>query len=190
MTGEAEGFTLAWSPKGDEIWYGEDGLRAVSLSGRRRLLARFPEGTLGFLNDISRDGRALVMLGDWRMGIVALPPGETKERELSWFGYSRAEAISPDGTQILFFDETGAKRGVYLRKTDGLSLPVRLAENADGMAISPDWKWALIHRHGRKSEFELLPTGPGSSRTLKLGGIDTDGSDRRNFLPGWQADPD
>jgi Tol biopolymer transport system component len=180
---DADGFTLAWSPKGDEIWYGEDGLRAVSLSGRRRLLARFPEGTLAFLNDISRDGRALVLLGDWRMGIVAMPPGETKERELSWFGYSRAEAISPDGTQVLFFDETGAMSGVYVRKTDGSSLPVRLAEDAGGLALSPDSKWALICRHGGKSELELVPTRAGPSKVLKLGGIDTRSPIGATFFP-------
>ena len=54
-------------------------------------------------------------------------------------------------------------------------LPVRLAEDADGIDLSPDSKWALIHRYGHKSELELVPTGAGSSKVLKLGGIDTIG---------------
>ena len=169
LASKVDGFTLAWSSSGDEVWYWEDGLYAVSLSGRRRPLARFPQVTFVSLQDIARDGRALVMLGDWRMGIVALPPGETRERELSWFGYSGLGAISRDGSQLLFGDGTETIDGVYLRKTDGSSPPVRLAEDADGMDLSPDLKWALIRRHGRESELELLPTGAGSSKVLKLG---------------------
>jgi serine/threonine protein kinase/Tol biopolymer transport system component len=183
LASNVSGFTLAWSPGGDELWYGESDLYAVSLSGRKRPLARSPEGTLAFLNDISREGRALVMLADWRMGIVALPPGETKERELSWFGYSRVESISRDGSQLLFFDETGTRSAVYLRKMDGSSLPVRVAEEADGEDLSPDSKWALIRRHGRTSELELVPTGAGSSKVLNLGGIDTAGHVGATFFP-------
>src|SRR4029453_13387929 len=138
----------AVAPKSDEVWYGESDLYAVSVSGRRRLLMRSPPGSLVFLTDISRDGRALVTFADWRMGIVGLAPGETQERELSWFGYSRLEEMSRDGTHMLFFDETGAGSALYVRKTDGSSLPVRIAEEADRLALSPDAKWAVIRRPG------------------------------------------
>jgi eukaryotic-like serine/threonine-protein kinase len=153
------------------------------VSGRRRLLMRSPPGSLVFLTDISRDGRALVTFADWRMGIVGLAPGETQERELSWFGYSRLEEMSRDGTHMLFFDETGAGSALYVRKTDGSSLPVRIAEEADGLALSPDAKWAVIRRPGRKSELQLVPTGAGLSKTLKLGGIDTDAMIGGTFFP-------
>ena len=176
-------FTLAWSSSGDEIWYyGPDGVVAVSLSGRKRTLARFPHFAFASLEDIARDGRALVLLSDWRRGIVALPPGETRERELSWFGSSWATAISRDGSQLLFEDGTETITGVYLRKTDGSSPPVRLAEDAGGVDLSPDLKWALIG-HGRDSELELVPTGAGSSKVLKLGGIDTVGPVGGCFFP-------
>ena len=177
------GWTLAWSPSGDEVWYGEGGVSAVSLSGRKRTLAHFTAIAFSFLQDIARDGRALVVLSDLRKGIVALPPGETRERELSWFGDPLLGAISRDGSQLLFNDGTETINGVYLRKTDGSSLPVRLAEDADGMDLSPDLKWALIHRYGRTSELELVPTGTGSSKVLKVGGIDLSGALGGRFFP-------
>ncbi len=75
---------LAWSPKGDEILCG--GLDAVSLAGRRRVLARFP--AFAAVSDVSQHSGVLLTLGEWRMGIAALPAGETQARDLSWFGVS------------------------------------------------------------------------------------------------------
>ena len=104
------GFTLAWSPGGGEVWCG----RRVSclLSGRKRTVAHFAEGALAILRDIARDGRALVVLSDWRRGIAALP-GETRERELSWFGNSKLCDLSR-GPQVLFDDGTETISGVYI----------------------------------------------------------------------------
>jgi Tol biopolymer transport system component len=166
------GFSLAWAPKGDEIWYVGADLYAVTLSGRRRVLWRFPEGTIATLSDISRDGRVLLSLSDWRIGTVGLPPGESKERELSWLGYSNVAEISGDGTQLLFNDATGTMDAVYLRRTDGSSTPIRIAEGALGNALSHDSKWALVWREGRTSEVKLVPTGPGSPKVVKLQGIE------------------
>ncbi|MFY9549924.1 MAG: protein kinase, partial [Thermoanaerobaculia bacterium] len=139
---------LAWSPDGTEVWFtaasvgGARALHAVSLSGRRRLLARVP-GALT-LHDVSREGRVLLALEHSREGIVGLPPGEGKERDLSWHDWSRPVDLTPDGTTLLF-DETGegggAAYGVYLRATDG-SPAVRLGDGR-GLALSPDGRWAL-----------------------------------------------
>ena len=175
------GFTLAWAPKGGEIWYAGADLYAVTLSGRRRVLWRFPEGTIAALSDISRDGRVLLTLADWRIGTVGLPPGDSKERELSWLGYSNAAEISSDGTQLLFDDNTATTSAVYLRKTDASSNPIRLVEGAESFALSRDSKWALVQRKGRTSELELVPTGPGSPKIVKLQGIEF--GDGGTFFP-------
>ena len=58
---------LAWSPPGDEVWFsgarsdGPPAIRAVSLSGRERLVERVPAPLK--INDISRNGRVLVTKG-------------------------------------------------------------------------------------------------------------------------------
>src|SRR5262249_54225510 len=115
---------LAWSPEGDEVWFtaGAEGpfpeFRAVSLRGRTRRIAR----TAGTVTDGSRQGEALVTFGSQRSGIVALAPGETRERDLSWFEGSIARGLSADGATVLFGEklEGGGVNGrIYLRRTDG-----------------------------------------------------------------------
>ena len=79
---------LAWSPAGDEVWFtaskgGEaDALYAVTLSGRERLVLRMTSRLM--LHDISRDGRVLLTSYNDSQNIIGQPPGETKERDLSW----------------------------------------------------------------------------------------------------------
>ena len=69
---EAQG--LAWTPSGKEIWLTAGGaLRAISLSGAERVIARVPGG-FG-CEDISRDGRLLVAHGNTRREIAGLSPG-------------------------------------------------------------------------------------------------------------------
>ena len=137
-------FGLAWSPRGDEIWFSESGspftaregtIVAVDMRGRRRVLARLP-GPIT-LNDVSRDGRALLHRRQWRYGLAAVPPGETREKDLSWFDGAVLAALSPDGRTVLFTD----RGGVYLRRTDG-SPAVRLGPGT-ALDLSPDGKWAL-----------------------------------------------
>jgi eukaryotic-like serine/threonine-protein kinase len=73
---------LAWSPKGDEIWFTgtHEGvgraLYAVDLSGKERLLARVP-GTLTIL-DTARDGRVLLRRDAGRQEIKGFIDGDTK----------------------------------------------------------------------------------------------------------------
>ncbi len=89
---------LAWSPKGDEIWFtatrtgGDRGLFAVNLSGTVRILTRVP-GELTLL-DVARDGNVLLTRGNDRAGMVGLAPGEKKERDLSWLDWSVPADIS------------------------------------------------------------------------------------------------
>ncbi len=165
---------LAWSSAGDEIWFtatpsgSARSLRAVSLSGKERLIARVP----GILNlfDISRSGRVLLARDDWRVGIIALAPEGGKEQDLSWMDFSAIRDLSSDG-KLLLFDESGEAGGlagaVYLRKMDG-SAPIRLADG-NSNSLSADSKWVVGLTGFDLHNFFVLPTGTGQTQTLNLG---------------------
>jgi eukaryotic-like serine/threonine-protein kinase len=165
---------LAWSSTGDEIWFtgtpsgGARSLRAVSLSGKQRLIARVP----GILNlfDVSRAGRVLLSSDDWRVGIIALAPGSTKEQDFSWMDFSAIRDLSSDG-KLLLFDESGEAGGltgaIYLRKMDG-SAPVRLADG-NSNSLSADSKWVMGLSGFDLHNFLMLPTGTGQTQTINLG---------------------
>jgi hypothetical protein len=165
---------LAWSSTGDEIWFtatpsgGARSLRAVSLSGKERLIVRVP----GILNlfDVSRAGRVLLSSDDWRVGIIALAPGSTKEQDLSWMDFSAIRDLSSDGKLVLF-DESGEAGGlsgaIYLRKMDG-SAPVRLADG-NSNSLSADSKWVMGLTGFDLHNFFVLPTGTGQAQTMNLG---------------------
>ena len=162
---------LAWYPDGKEVWYTASkagnarALYAVDLSGRERLVARMP-GTLT-LHDIRKDGVVLLTRESWRRELKGLPPGVSKERDLSWLDYSYPADLSTDGKTLLFDEEGeagGSTYGVYFRNMDG-SPAVRLG---DGLAnaLSPDGKWAVSSPLSSPAQFLLLPTGPGEPKQL------------------------
>ncbi|MGO9126308.1 MAG: protein kinase domain-containing protein [Terriglobales bacterium] len=176
---------LAWSPTGNEIWFtatpagGARALRGVSLSGKERLIVRVP----GILNlfDVSRTGRVLLAKDDWRVGIIALAPGSTKEEDLSWMDFSAIRDLSSDG-KLLLFDESGEAGGlkgaVYLRKMDG-SAPVRLADG-NSNSLSADSKWVLGGAGFNTHSVLIFPTGTGQGQTLNIGTLAYHWG---NFLP-------
>ena len=123
-------------------------------------------GTLT-LHDIRKDGVVLVTRESWRRELKGLPPGVSKERDLSWLDYSYPADLSTDGKTLLFDEEGeagGSTYGVYFRNTDG-SPAVRLG---DGLAnaLSPDGKWAVSSPLSSPAQFLLLPTGPGEPKQL------------------------
>ena len=161
---------LAWSPRGDEVWYTGDGLLAVGSSGKsRRLLA-----TLGpaYLRDVSRDGRVLLTSNQRRREIVALAPGEAKERNLSWHDWTFPADLSADGRTVLFSEQGAATGGgaylTYIRKTDGS--PATLLGKGSAMALSPDGRRVLAQSPANPPELLILPTGAGSPKTVPLHG--------------------
>jgi serine/threonine protein kinase len=168
---------LAWSPKGDEIWYsggksgGEPVLRAVKMNSNDRIVEEAPAWIA--LKDIASDGRVLASVVDTRLGISGLAPGSKQERDLSWFEASRIYDISADGNMILFAELTyGQSRNpaIYLRKTDG-SPAVRLGD-CNRPTLSPDGKWvACIVSDGARTSLVLLPTGAGQGRTIGASGM-------------------
>lgn len=164
---------IAWSPGGDEIWFTSGAtslfpeLRAVTLAGRDRLIAKLP----GTIEDVSPEGKTLVSRGVNFSGIRGKAPDEDAERELTWLEGSVAVDVSEDGRSVLFGEalEGGGVNGrIYIRGLDG-SPAVRLAEGFPG-CLSPDGKSAIVRRPSLES-FTILPTGPGESRELALPGI-------------------
>jgi Tol biopolymer transport system component len=146
----------------------------VDLSGKQRLVTQGP-GELE-LDDISRDGRALMAHHTLQQSIWGLGPGQSKELELSWLDRSFASDLSPDGTTLLLTEEgegAGATPAIYLRGTDGTPA-VRLGEGR-AIALSPDKKWvfANVRQGGGKPERRvLMPTGPGAARELAGDGLE------------------
>jgi Tol biopolymer transport system component len=189
-SGWADRVSLAWSPSGDEVWFTANRrrndvsswtLRAVSLSGKERVLSSSAGTALSIL-DVFRDGRALIATDVARMGCLCVPPGEVQPKELAWLDGSAPEALSRDGRAVLFSEVlrgAGTKGSIYLRKTDGTDA-VRLGDGF-GEDLSPDGKWVLATPVGTRQHWILMPTGPGSARTLPPGPLVARGE--ANFLP-------
>jgi Tol biopolymer transport system component len=181
VAGDVSAPGLAWSPRGDEVWYTSAGftdtrppaLYAATLSGRVRLVERM-FGWL-WLHDIAHDGRLLISNNSWKGGIVYLRAGESTERDLSWLDWSMLADFSPDGKTILFTEgREGAKKGAqtFLRRTDG-SPAVRLGQGA-ALSLSPDGKSALARRFTSTGPLlVLLPTGAGEATVLNTGAVET-----------------
>jgi eukaryotic-like serine/threonine-protein kinase len=177
---------VSWSADGKEVWYAASpsgaarAIYAMDLEGKERLVLHVP-GTLT-LQDVARDGRILLTEDNTQIQMLALPPGEATEKNLSWFDWSGADDLSPDGKTLLF-DETGegvgAKYSVFLRKTDG-SPAVRLGDGSYA-AMSPDGKWVAALDLSSPGQVELLPTGIGQPRQLTHDAL-------THTLVGWVPD--
>lgn len=162
---------LNWSPNGKEIRFSavqtgaDPTLYAVDLSGVQRTVAQAAGWIV--LQDLARNGQALINSVNSRLGITYLPPNGAPT-DLSWFDASLLCQISDDG-KLLLFEELSALQGrnpaIYLRKTDGSS--AILLGYGNHSTLSPDGKWVLtIHRDPGGAQLMLLPTGPGEPRTL------------------------
>ena len=161
---------LAWSPRGDEVWFtaGDAGahraLRAVDLRRRSRLVLAAPVSLT--LRDTAPDGRVLLTRDDEHMTLVGVPPGESVEKDLSWFDHSGVVDVTADGNTIVF----GDRFGVYVRRTDG-SLPIRLGLSGNSPErLSPDGRLVLATT-GSATQLVLLPTGAGQPKLLPNYGI-------------------
>src|SRR5262249_27111082 len=125
---------LAWAPAGDEVWFSADRksrsqlLYAVTLSGHERLVLQAP-GWLR-LQEISPEGRVLLLQANPRSRILGRADGASTERDLSWLDWSTAADLSPDGRKLLFYEWGEGVAGnptVYVRDTDG-SDAIRLGD--------------------------------------------------------------
>lgn len=107
-------------------------------------------------------------------------PGESAERDLSWFDSPNIADLSRDGRRVLFWEGGvggGPKLSVYLRGTDGTPA-VRLGDGVAN-ALSPDGQWALTRTSGGP-HLDLLPVGPGSVRRIERPGVNLQTA---RFLP-------
>jgi serine/threonine protein kinase/Tol biopolymer transport system component len=174
---------VAWRPDGSEIWFGGQkgtekfAVYAVTASGRLRTVRREAGGL--YLHDIAKDGRVLMNEYFWNSSLIALPAGESAEREVSWMDRPNVDAISKDGRTVVFdeWGEGGGNNGsIYLRATDG-SAAVRLGDGG-GLGLSADGRWVLSQTSTLAETFVLLPTGSGQPRSLEHKGITSIGSAR------------
>ncbi len=169
-------YGLAWPRHGKEILFTatEAGVAraiwSVSLSGETRMLLRTP-GELT-IHDVSKDGGVLVTSDNGKVGIVGLPPGQEKERDLSLLDWSRVCDLSLDGKTVLFDESgegSGAAGGVFVRKTDG-SPAVRLGDGRAG-SFSPDGKWVISQSQLSPHNARLLPVKAGTPKAMEHGGL-------------------
>jgi eukaryotic-like serine/threonine-protein kinase len=170
------GIGLAWTPRGDEIWFtaaraGDNGpqLHAVSLSGAERTVHRAPDWLV--LHDIAEDGRALLSRNSIRISMSCKPKGQPRETDLGWLTASFVSALSADGANVAFFDgltglTSAGHATVFFRKLDG-SPAVAMGEGTDPK-ISPDGQWILVTQ---ADNYFLLPTGVGSIVKLPKGDL-------------------
>jgi len=181
---------LAWSPAGNEVWFAalrggssNRSLWAANLSGKTRNVLTVPGGFT--MHDIAPDGRILATIDSERLA-MEWTGKDKRVRDLSWYDWSIAKDISPDGRSVLFEEGTegsepaGPHDAVAVRDVDG-SPPIRLA---DGTAdtLSPDGQWAISVSGSGPAHVTLLSVGPGQSREIPLPGLERlqNGS---HFLP-------
>jgi hypothetical protein len=113
---------IAWSPKGDEVWWG--GIRATSLDGKTRAVWSSPSA---YIQDIARDGGTVLFAdGTGRREIVGFPAGGAAPRNLTELNWSFPVDISADGSRVMFNEQQRAA-AVYIRGLDG-SPAVRIGE--------------------------------------------------------------
>jgi DNA-binding winged helix-turn-helix (wHTH) protein len=168
---------LAWSPRGDEVWFtaAKEGdhtaLYAVSLKGRMRTVFATMGGRL-ILEDIARDGGVLLKRATVRGEVRVRRTPDSEEEDFSWLDCPVVTDISKDGGSLLIeqgCEEEGPEYGVYLRRM-GEPASLRLGSGR-GISLSPDGRWALAVPIRDPSSIELLPIGPGSPKQLRYTGI-------------------
>jgi Tol biopolymer transport system component len=162
---------LAWSPAGDEIWFSAAktgarfDLRAVTLRGRERMLLSTPTAIV--LQDVYKDGRALITTLEFRMKLMFRAAGDQRERELSWLDWSLLSGLSPDGKYVIFFESgegVGTSPLSYLRGTNGS--PAVLLGGGVEPTLSPDGQSVVVVQDA--TTVAIYPIGPGQTKSITL----------------------
>jgi eukaryotic-like serine/threonine-protein kinase len=180
------GFTsLAWGPDGQEIWFStsdghESQIRAVTLEGRARLMARYP-GRVDLV-DVDAAGRGLVIASTQvRQAYGRAPHGE-RDVDLTWLDAQTPVALGADGSQVLLARsgdwEMGNHVGLYLRSLDR-GPATNLGTGSLDADISRDGRWVAALDTDAKGQagVRLIPTGAGVSRWYPVTGaaVNADG---------------
>jgi hypothetical protein len=167
---------LAWAPGGDEVWYSAASAGTqyelwASAPGRKeRRIFSAPTGVL--LNDIAKDGRALVVQYEREIRVDGVFEGDAMPRDLSWLNSSFAWDISDDGRTVLlthFGQGSGANYDVYVRGAHDAQA-TRVGEG-QGQEFSPDGKSVLAVIHGPPSRVVIYPIGTGEAKTVPTGNV-------------------
>jgi eukaryotic-like serine/threonine-protein kinase len=168
---------LAWSPKGDEVWFTGSGggsrsqLRAVTLDGRERLISNQAASTQ--LQDISTDGRVLLTTAmEYRSRILFRGQNDARERELSALDWSVLRGISSDGARIVF-DESGegaaGSEDAYVRDVNAPA-GVKLGPGNKPMLSADATMVAAISTLDGQG-VTVYPVGVGETRRFPLQGL-------------------
>ncbi|MFN7987996.1 MAG: protein kinase [Thermoanaerobaculia bacterium] len=166
---------LAWSPDGNEVWFtaaragSRMELRAVTLGGRERLL--FGQLAPLILQDVSADGRALVMNVAEGSRMFFRGEGDDSDRDLSWLDNPWPLDITPDGRLVNFLEAgqgAGATFQIYVRETNGAPA-MRLGPGFPS-SLSPDGRFVVAPQQDAET-IAVYPIGPGSSKTVTLKGF-------------------
>ena len=167
---------VAWSPKGDEVWFAAQtfdkenphGVYAVTLEGHLRLLMSSP--LMPWLYDVAPDGRALINFSQVRHYNFFLGPLDSTPHELSWLSYTDVTDISPDGRWILFSEEASGEQVHYLRETSGAP-PIQLLSTTQAWArFSPGGDRVVLARMEPPAVL-IYPVGPGEPVEIALPGF-------------------
>ncbi|HYX21241.1 MAG TPA: serine/threonine-protein kinase [Thermoanaerobaculia bacterium] len=164
LTGPADRISLAWSPRGDEIWTSVP-LEATSLSGKTRTLWA-SSSRLDRIADVAPDGRVLFLRASSRREIVGVDAAG-QPKNLTWFDWCYPSDVSGAMRAALFDVQSNDTSQVFVRKFDG-SAAVHLADGKS-FAFSPDGRFALAVTRLGLNRLLLVPTGTGEPRTLLEG---------------------
>jgi serine/threonine protein kinase len=141
-------------------------LRAVSLSGKERVLLRLP-GRFTLL-DVSR-GELLLRSDHRRIGIEG-SSGSEGEKDLSWWDATVPVDLSRDGSTVLFSEGRGGlARAILTRGLDGS--PARLLGSGTPLALAPDGRFVLALGQGSPPQLSLMPTTSGEARNVVTEGV-------------------
>jgi DNA-binding winged helix-turn-helix (wHTH) protein len=162
---------LAWSPKGDEIWFAaaKQGINrelyAVSLNGQVRHVAAMP--AVLDLFDIASSGRVLIGRSTPRLSLYMGDLKSSTVKDISWLDWSRIAAVSANGDRVLF-DESGEGGGelytVYLyRRNAGTTERVGPGRAMD---LSQDGGWILVGDHAPSSRLKLVSANDATTKTI------------------------
>src|SRR4030095_15912046 len=125
-----------------------------------RLVCRPPAGLL--LNDIAKDGRALVAQYERGIRIEGVFEGDPAPRDLSWLNSSFAWDISKHGRRRVmtpFGQRSSENYDVYVRGAHDAQA-TRVGEG-QGQEFSPDGKSVLAVVHGPPSRVAVHRLGAG-----------------------------
>jgi serine/threonine protein kinase len=165
-------YGLAWKPDGKSLTssLGPDAARLslweFPLQGKARNLYRGP-GSLAFCG-LNADGRWLVEYGISRQEAF-LQTGSMALKDISWRDRARVGGLSESADMVLLAEGGGGAPSSVLLRRAGAREPVRLGDGKIRGGFSPDGKWVAVL--SADARLILVPTGPGETRTVPLGGL-------------------